>query len=67
MPKAALTGLAFSLTVLIVCVPFAAAQQSAGSQASWAGWARLRDQSEWPGLQRSADAHLGARWRQSNR
>jgi hypothetical protein len=40
MPKAALTGLAFSLTVLIVCVPFAAAQQSAGSQASWAGWAR---------------------------
>jgi hypothetical protein len=40
MPKSTLTELAFALTLLIIAVPFAAAQQSAASQASWAGWAR---------------------------
>ena len=40
MPKANLTRLALALTVSIAAVSFAAAQQSATSQGSWAGWAR---------------------------
>jgi hypothetical protein len=40
MLKANLIRLAHSLTVSIALVSIAAAQQSAASQASWAGWAR---------------------------
>jgi hypothetical protein len=42
MPKANLTRLALALTMSIALVSFAAAQQSAASQASWGGWARCQ-------------------------